>query len=389
MPPKGKSKKAADPAPPAPPADPPAAPKPAPPPEGVTEQDKYLLDVVDWVGKEDPWYHVDYTMLAGENDVTAGDLPIWGPKYWSEWKGLFDTPPKRQILGWFHHNEDSEKESTLIGQTVRSFLPGRMVHSNDFMGDDETVMRWSRGDSDLVRDDEMQMRHEGEDFLFFGPHTAFWPPPLAPPFKGNRGARSSQCWFVAFPKEVTKEQLLAASEEIFSGDAFAWFRALNKKGEGLRHFWLRLDKLITASEPKDFDFEIGGDTLLAKYAPRCSACLKGAPFSVSHEHTQCPLLGTMNKIRSHAGVIPIVVEDGRWQRTDSKIPLDLEKELTELKAVVLELKVEVDKLKSASTSQSKKRKADQAETQSPGAPPAKKGKKEEGGGAQAQGAPSG
>ena len=60
-----------------------------------------------------------------------------------------------------------------------------------------------------------------------------------------------------------------------------------------------------------------------------------------HNHTECPLVGTMNKLREQAGFKPITVVDDTLLISNEKAFLDVEK-------VVKALKMRVDALEKRS-----------------------------------------
>lgn len=62
---------------------------------------------------------------------------------------------------------------------------------------------------------------------------------------------------------------------------------------------------------------------------------------ITHNHTECPLVGTMNKLREQAGFKPITVVDDTLLISNEKAFLDVEK-------VVKALKMRVDALEKRS-----------------------------------------
>ena len=134
-----------------------------------------------------------------------------------------------------------------------------------------------------------------------------------------------------------------------------------------------------SSWPKaDHTFE-GGEF---KWNPVCAFCFRGGSLDSPHTAEQCPLAGSINKVRAHAGYIPMERRGGEWVRVDTMVEMDVVKEVKELKAKVADLRKELDALKGQKGSKAKevpkasssKRKADAAAP----APPSKKSKTDKG-----------
>lgn len=71
-----------------------------------------------------------------------------------------------------------------------------------------------------------------------------------------------------------------------------------------------------------------------------SLCLTG-----SHEHTQCRLVTTINKVRVHAQLSPLTFVNGRLSHKDTPVLLDVQKEVRSLKEAVALLRADIEKLK--------------------------------------------
>jgi hypothetical protein len=97
-----------------------------------------------------------------------------------------------------------------------------------------------------------------------------------------------------------------------------------------------------------------------------------------HHHLKCPLVEAMNKARERLGYNKILAVDGVWVRQDTKMAVDLSKEMEAVVKRVGSLETRVTKLE-APPAKGKKRKGEEAapaaEASSSTAPPKKKSKK--------------
>jgi len=100
---------------------------------------------------------------------------------------------------------------------------------------------------------------------------------------------------------------------------------------------------------------------------RCAFCMRGPPYADYHDHTQCPLVGTMNKIREQGGYSLIKVDDKALDLTLTKSTDDTERRVKTLETRMIDLEKRVLKLEPKTA---KKRAASDADK----SPPAKKKK---------------
>lgn len=116
---------------------------------------------------------------------------------------------------------------------------------------------------------------------------------------------------------------------------------MDKQGRPTNTFYFRCLK----REATDMDLTVGDlGKVTAKYLPRCSFCWQGPPFKTAHTHTQCPFVGTVNKIRAHQSLVPLEVVEGKLVRSDHSVPLEVEKEIKSMKTQLVEIKALVDKI---------------------------------------------
>ena len=80
------------------------------------------------------------------------------------------------------------------------------------------------------------------------------------------------------------------------------------------------------------------------WVPQCSLCLERPSSHKNHVHTQCPLIGTLNKIWSHLEFEPLCFENGVFVRVDRKVPVEVDKMLRDLRERVAKLEEAVGKL---------------------------------------------
>jgi len=147
----------------------------------------------------------------------------------------------------------------------------------------------------------------------------------------------------------------------------------------------RVNREITVGSQEEIDLG-HGVTGKAVWAPQCALCLERPGGMGSHDHQQCPLVGTLNKIRQQGELEPLRFDHGVLQRQDEKIALDMPKEVRALKAIIALFEERLKKVEAHSAAaapnsgQGQKRK--QESGGSPNAPPAKKNKGNGGQGSQ-------
>ena len=85
------------------------------------------------------------------------------------------------------------------------------------------------------------------------------------------------------------------------------------------------------------------------FAPQYALCLERPKSSQFHDHVQCPLVGTLNKIRAQGEIKPLTFElGGMLVRSDEKVDLDVSKEVRMLKETVKSLADRLKKLEKTS-----------------------------------------
>ena len=152
-----------------------------------------------------------------------------------------------------------------------------------------------------------------------------------------------------------------------------WFlKAMSVNSEDMVNFTI---KVGSAEDPLE-----GSCT----WAPQCAFCLERPGGIGTHTHFQCPLLGTVNKIRQQGELKPLTFVEGVLVREDEKVALDLTKEVRAMKAAFALLQDRVSKLEvpgskgpssneAGPSGKGKKRKPDGSATPQRGGP-AKRGR---------------
>jgi hypothetical protein len=154
--------------------------------------------------------------------------------------------------------------------------------------------------------------------------------------------------------------------------------------------------LETAKVNFEINFGMEDDSLIGTctWAPQCAFCLERPGGIGLHGHVQCPLVGTINKIRQQGELKPLTFSEGVLTREDEKVDLDVTKEVRAMKVAFALLQDRISKLEAAGSKvpgpnpagapgQGKKRKPDDAANPQRGGP-AKRGR---GGGQGGQGRP--
>lgn len=99
-------------------------------------------------------------------------------------------------------------------------------------------------------------------------------------------------------------------------------------------------------------------------------------WATPHDHVQCPYIGTLNKVRSHLGILPIKVEDGKLVLPRQKVPVNVEEQLKELFTKVADLDKRLAAVEKKPDPKGKKR--EHPDDSPAKAQPAKKVKQEKG-----------
>lgn len=137
---------------------------------------------------------------------------------------------------------------------------------------------------------------------------------------------------------------------------------------------------MKTEDRRDRTFEFRGKEQSAIWSPQCSFCLERPPSEQGHDHQKCPLINTLNRIRSHTELKPLEFVNGVFVREDEKVSLNVDETLRELKSTVEKLAERVKALEASlkasnPTSAAPKSKKRKGEDQQVPEPP-KKVKKE-------------
>jgi hypothetical protein len=114
---------------------------------------------------------------------------------------------------------------------------------------------------------------------------------------------------------------------------------------------MRLADLCITNESFEVTIPIDGERIDFIWDPRCSVCLRKSPDVTAHTAVKCPLVGTMNKVRAAAGLVPLtlVVHD-KWVRSDESRPYDVAAEVKKVSARVDDHDKRIGKLETGSGS---------------------------------------
>ncbi|KAH9850545.1 hypothetical protein C2E23DRAFT_887423 [Lenzites betulinus] len=218
------------------------------------------------------------------------------------------------------------------------------------------------------------------DHLIIGEKKAFWPPPVQLP-TGN--GRASQCWEVDVASEGPDSDWSVGGEDLAEllqhsgGVTFVAFRLLNQKGVPskrwvIRIVWQDQGSVSMAVAHQDFKSSSG---LEFRAVLRCALCSISPPWSSYHDHTQCPYLGTLNKVRENLGYEHIRVEiNSQLAMPRTKRAIDFDKFVAELTKWKADVDRKLGELFAAQKGGKKRKAADDA----PGpSKPTKTPKKEE------------
>ncbi|KAI9452943.1 hypothetical protein HD554DRAFT_2258452 [Boletus coccyginus] len=367
---------------------------PAPPsgsgPKGDQPKDELAL----WVAPDAPWWVA--SVLESTEPDWLGFAPVDDPRceQWMEWAEKLGEEKPSLALVFRHLLNDSDGTDTevdIFRALMKILTPGRMPRIVDGAAYEGALDSWTRKDDAKMLEEAKGVHHryQGADSMLMAAPLAIWPPPLELVRPGELiGESASVCWEVRFDKYACKDALLGWSKP-------------DPKGRPT-HTWFLKALGVRASERHNMDeVEVGSmddGTLCtgrAVYAPQCALCLERPGGSGSHEHSQCPLIGTLNKIRQQGELEPLRFQDGVLVRKDDKVPLDATKEIRALKVLIARFEERLAKLEApgpqagpSGPPPSKGKKRKQEAGGSGNAPPAKKGK---GGGGQAgqKGGPGG
>ncbi|KAL6308742.1 hypothetical protein BKA93DRAFT_822039 [Sparassis latifolia] len=276
-------------------------------------------------------------------------------------ESLKAPPLERCIIRFLQDHQESG--NILASRVTKSFKDGGMPESKVWGGADAVT---------FARDDELLdgpmggYRNEGVKWASFGAPITFWHWPLGT----SDMVSGSWCWEVTGNEDGDWDDaaLTGLLTAVGAMTAYAT-RRLFKNGHPSKVWVVRVDE---AGDDKGVDHTING--LKFTFHHRCALCGRGPPWVSYHDHVQCPLMGTMNKVREHLGYEPMHAEDGCVIRKDALRPMDVEKEYKELRKTLEDLEKRVKQCEQLiETLQGKKRKGGAAPDAD--APPSKKQKK--------------
>ncbi|TFY51974.1 hypothetical protein EVJ58_g10273 [Rhodofomes roseus] len=218
------------------------------------------------------------------------------------------------------------------------------------------------------------LRVDGFDHALMGSTGAFWPPPLA---SALAIGTASWAWEVEGLDEEDNwgiGDVAWAGMKGWLGDPNACaFRVYSVKGKTTKRWIVR----STRATPNHAVDHKEGETSF-KFVKCCAFCSRSPPWVQYHDHKDCSILGSINKVRDNEGYLPAEVDiSGRIVMGREKKPIDIEALRKELMAEVADLKKRVKALEDKEATPGKKRKADNQA----GTSKAKKPKLEKGGGA--------
>ncbi|KAF8119452.1 hypothetical protein EV363DRAFT_1462231 [Boletus edulis] len=323
---------------------------------------------------------------------------------WERWSRCLEEAEPTLALVFKHlaSSDDEDTEIDMFRALLKVLTPGRMPKVNEGVAYSDCLDIWTRKGGDKVLEDAKGIHHryQGANSMLMASPLAIWPPPLelvTPRGDGAEGA--SDCWEVRFNRTPLGEELMGIAmgtmtEKDWKG--VTWFRKADALGRPTETWFLKALN-VDVSSRRNETFKWGpNDNMLvgnAVWAPQCAICLERPGGAGNHEHTQCPLVGTLNKIRQQGELKPLRFLGRTLFREDEKVDLDMPTEMRAMKVTIARLEERLDKLEKAhaasaapphSSGQGKKRKPEDGGNS--GAPPAKKGKG--GGGQGGQGKPA-
>jgi hypothetical protein len=347
-------------------------------------------------------------MITMEDEEQASTFKVWE----AMGKNLEESSAKVAYVFKHMMPYNSKTELDLSRALFRVLEAGNMPRIHESVAYHGCLDIWSKkmvvGTEKLLGDaTTLHLRYQDADAVLMGPARSIWPPPITLVVNGDQVAESASCcWEFTLDRKVPKDFLKEACKDvertkgwkgvtifrkgIFRSDvplentsSDSNFVAVN--GRPTDTFFLKA--LGVPEEQRkdleDFGWKANEDPIkfTAKWAPQCAFCLERPAGGVSHTHTQCPLIGTLNKIRAQASIKPLSFNQGVLVRLDDKVDLDLPKEVRTLLDKVSSLLERMDKLeKAASTSGGpsnpgggKKRKQDQGGNDGPAQKKGKQG----------------
>ncbi|KAJ8456383.1 hypothetical protein ONZ51_g12160 [Trametes cubensis] len=206
------------------------------------------------------------------------------------------------------------------------------------------------------------IRSEFVDHALFGPRHMFWPPPDAlgggiPPgivgMDRGRQVRPGEPGGSVGGRRVGRV-----------GDQVGETRGRVSNGE------------VEEGLDIDLDVDVDGKEREFSFLHACAFCSVSPVWATPHDHVQCPYIGTLNKVRSHLGILPIKVEDDKLVLPRQKVPVNVEEQLKELFTKVADLDKRLAAVEKKPDPKGKKR--EHPDDSPAKAQPAKKVKQEKG-----------
>ncbi|KAF8872203.1 hypothetical protein CPB84DRAFT_1854583 [Gymnopilus junonius] len=227
-----------------------------------------------------------------------------------------------------------------------------MTHSN--------IFTWKDVDGhSMLEDLSGGQQNEGPHYMNFMDMWAAWPLPIESPFESGS---ASTCWEATIPDQKHGLVDLEDFSKQVNGAAAVMFRCYftNGKPSGV---WVVQVVNADLDLCKDFIMQTNGKETKWRMVKRCAFCIRGPPYADYHDHTQCLLVGMMNKVREQGGYSIIKVKV-------------LEMRISELEKRVMKLELKMVKKHTTDDPQDKsQKKAKPAPKSTAGPSSATKGKK--------------
>ncbi|EIN04324.1 hypothetical protein PUNSTDRAFT_138718 [Punctularia strigosozonata HHB-11173 SS5] len=262
------------------------------------------------------------------------------------------------VLAQFYVGEDRTAESGLSAQLMKAFIKGGFVNMAPVPSGLPNFVVINRL-TPLLENGGPGFRFKGIDFVWFADAAKFWPPPLA-----LGGLGSSAGWvFSPTDGDLTSECAELLLDGLADLGPRAIFGLYEPQAGSTKKWYLRANgPPVTAHS----DFERMGVNF--KWAPHCAFCMSRP----DHMHTDCPFIGTINKVRAKAGFIPLKMVNGAFSRVDKEAEMDVEGEVKGMKERMEKMDARINSL-AAEVKALGKRKADKPAKDTPKEKKQKKG----------------
>ncbi|KAF8887621.1 hypothetical protein CPB84DRAFT_1849797 [Gymnopilus junonius] len=216
-----------------------------------------------------------------------------------------------------------------------------MTHSN--------IFTWKDVDGhSMLEDLSGGQQNEGPHYMNFMDMWVAWPLPIESPFESGS---ASTCWEATIPDQKHGLVDLEDFSKQVNGAAAVMFRCYftNGKPSGVWVVWVvnaGVVRVVNADLDlcKDFIMQTNGKETKWRMVKRCAFCIRGPPYADYHDHTQCLLVGMMNKVREQGGYSIIKVNGTVLDITLEKSQMDVEKWVKVLEMRISELEKRVMKL---------------------------------------------